>query len=109
VDLKLTPGAVITGTVRRAGTGRPVEGATVWAGDPTHPHGYFGTAWTRADGTYRMRLLPSTYQVNAYVTYGPQGAAVTVAVAEGETKTGVDLTVASTTVQAAGAGGPPPN
>jgi len=59
IDAGLAAGAVIAGTVTRSADGTPVEGIRVTASGESH-----GTAWTAADGTYRIEgLAPGGHTV----------------------------------------------
>jgi hypothetical protein len=100
-DLKLTPGAVVSGAVREAGTNRPLAGCHVGdGGAASHgPHLEWLGATTDASGVYHLRV-PAGKQT--LLAEGPVSgekiytSAQTPALdlQEGETREGVDLVLA---------------
>jgi hypothetical protein len=103
-DLHLTRGAVVTGTVREAGTNQPLAGVRVVASGPmsSHPSSESGTL-TDAQGVYHLRVAAgrnwvyylgkSSYDSRYWAT--PDSRELTVP--EGETREGVDFTLTAPT------------
>jgi hypothetical protein len=104
-DLVFSVGAVLSGKVTEAVTGKPVAGASVWvdlekAAPPTetgaaHPVAEplrAGTVQTDATGTYQLRVPPGRYKVTAAA---PDSAIVPrtrpVEVTDGDRKSGLDF------------------
>lgn len=100
-DFRLTPGAVLTGTVSDSDTGRPLPGARLDARGPASTGwGYFPrTALADRSGAYRLHLPAGTTKLQAWARFdGGVGVWMTpseqtLELTEGETRT-VDLTVA---------------
>jgi hypothetical protein len=98
-DFVLTPGALLTGKVTAAGTGAPVAGASVscYVGGGGLSGGY--SAQTDATGVHHLRVAPGQGQIVAqgappdrrYWTGSPDRVSVTVA--EGDTREGLDFTL----------------
>jgi len=85
----------ITGFVQLEGNF--VEGAEIWAEGTAITFGAFGDhTRTEADGTYRLRVQPGTYDVHAWVPgYGELAPITGVGVTSGATVAGQDFTVTS--------------
>ena len=89
IDLALSVGATISGTVADGDTGLPIAGMDLWAG----PAGGEQLSWTRTagDGSYTLRGIPAGF-IEVYVSgQGYVGVGNTLSVAAGETVTGFDF------------------
>jgi len=79
-DMPLVRGVLITGTVTRRGSHRPVAGTEIGAYGPAHPAGgaWVGGGWTQADGTYQIRVPPGPQHVYPMALPGSAGADIAV-------------------------------
>jgi Carboxypeptidase regulatory-like domain len=99
VTLTLTRPATVRGRVLDA-SGQPVAGCEVRASaaDKQEIWYYEPTATTRPDGTFELRFIrPGRQHIQVapfslYAEQAPSGTSRTLTLAEGETKTGIDLT-----------------
>ncbi len=101
VDVALTPGGLVTGTITQADTGQPLAGIGVSVQRPDrscHPQ-------TDDDGIWVARLLPGQYEVSCSIGHDSVAVPVvepqqrTVKVAEGKTIAGVDFVVYPLSIQ----------
>jgi hypothetical protein len=99
LELAGATGAVISGIVRDKTTGNPIPGAALTVEDPGNPRGNWWV--TEKDGTYSIRVAPG--KVTVYVDFIWAGdkqvkydrkEGITVEVADGQDKTGQDLSIA---------------
>jgi hypothetical protein len=100
-DLSLTPGAIITGTVRSAATHQPLAGIPVVASGPAEAHPQAAdAALTDASGVYHLRVAAGHnwvyYLAKSWNDYdfAPAPACREVILQEGETRSGLDFTLA---------------
>ncbi len=79
-EMYLVPGVLITGTVIRRGSRRPVEGTEIGAYGPAHPAtgAWVSGGWTGADGTYEIRVPPGQQHVYPMAVPGSRGTDITV-------------------------------
>ncbi len=97
LDMVGSTGAVISGTVRDKATGKPMSSTALTIEDASNPKGNW---WlTERDGTYSLRVAPG--KVRVYVSFVFVGDkqvyldpkdGVSAEVADGDNKTGMDLT-----------------
>jgi beta-lactamase regulating signal transducer with metallopeptidase domain/protocatechuate 3,4-dioxygenase beta subunit len=89
-DFVLIPGAVVTGTVTEAGSGRPVAGAMVGIYGPAHPRSGAAVqlATTGPDGVYTARVPAGAQYVYVQTPRGYERseASVDLTVADGATR-----------------------
>jgi hypothetical protein len=101
VTIRLTRPAIVRGRVIDA-AGQPVTGREVRASaaDKQENRYYDPTTKTRADGTFELRFIrPGAQHIQVapfwlYAESAPTESSRTVTLAEGETKTGIELTAA---------------
>ena len=79
-DMPLVRGVLITGTVTRRGSHRPVAGTEIGAYGPAHPAGgaWVSGGWTQADGTYQIRVPPGPQHVYPMALPGSAGTDIAV-------------------------------
>lgn len=96
VEVLLTPGGLLRGTVREAGTDRPLAGITVYASSPDYPAGTPNVSWSAhsdAGGAYELRVLPGAVRLRCLSEQRPVAPAQrTVTVAEGQVVEGLSFT-----------------
>lgn len=100
-DLAVTPGALISGTVTEAGTGKPVRDVNIEAWAMEYPYFTYGAApqiITDENGGYTIRVIPGKTRVRCLHSSNPdlpsdmaQPRERVVEVAEGDRLTGVDF------------------
>ncbi len=102
-DLAVTPGALISGTVTEAGTGKPVRDVNIEAWAMEYPYFTYGAApqmITDENGGYTIRVIPGKTRVRCLYSADPdlpsdmaEPRERVVEVAEGQRLAGVDFTL----------------